>query len=85
MDSCINKFRDLEILCLSGNYLQTVTWEKFPKKLKFLQLFANFITSLCPLTNQIPRGLVFLGLGRNSLDDRKLISDQIFPEYCFLL
>lgn len=72
MDDGLLKFRNLRVLVLTGNYIKRISGKVLPRKLVFLECFANDISDLKELTSSPPKEILHLGLGRNKLTDGKL-------------
>ncbi|CAH1117765.1 unnamed protein product [Phaedon cochleariae] len=68
-DEELRKFTRLQVLVLSGNNLRGVEGSFLPRRLKFLELYDNFINDITTLVETTPKYLSHLGLGRNKLDD----------------
>lgn len=69
LDDGLNKFKHLVVLILTGNFLQKLPGDLLPRKLKFLEVYANEITELASLAQKSPKRLLHIGLGRNKLAD----------------
>ncbi|XP_022911687.2 uncharacterized protein [Onthophagus taurus] len=69
LDGRIGLFKNLQVLVLSGNWLTEPEGKVFPRKLIFLELFANDVSQLEKLCKKLPKKLRYLGLGRNSLNE----------------
>ncbi|XP_048521185.1 uncharacterized protein LOC109537368 isoform X2 [Dendroctonus ponderosae] len=69
MDNSLQKFEQLRMLTLSGNFLMQVPGIMLPRSLVFLELFDNLIEDLSEFLRHLPKNLRHLGLGRNQLKD----------------
>lgn len=67
LDNGVNKFKNLVVLVLTGNFLQNIPGIFLPKKLQFLELYANEIVELNSLVQKPPKQILHIGLGRNKL------------------
>ncbi|CAG9862846.1 unnamed protein product [Phyllotreta striolata] len=88
IDSSLKDFKNLQILQLSDNNLRDINGSHLPRNLKILELNNNFISNVDHLTTNAPKRLLYLGLGRNCLNNNSslhLLSDcGHFQELCCL-
>lgn len=71
LDDGLKKFKNLVVLILTGNFLQDLPGYLLPRKLKFLEVYANEIEDLATLVKKSPKCILHLGLGRNKLAQGK--------------
>lgn len=67
LDEQLKNFEQLVVLILTGNFLQKLPGNLLPRKLQFLEVYANEITELASLTTKSPKHILHIGLGRNKL------------------
>lgn len=77
VDGNLLKFKNLEELTLSANYLKTVNSRNLPSNLQVLELCANQISDLSALCVR-PCPLIHLGLGFNKIS---FIGDYLTGDY----
>lgn len=76
MDDTLRAFTNLQILILGGNWIREVPGECLPRRLRFLELFANVISNVSSLGVKPPKTLLHIGLSRNDLNNGKLFLCQ---------
>ncbi|KAJ8917440.1 hypothetical protein NQ315_005487 [Exocentrus adspersus] len=69
VDVDLKKFSNVGVLVLTSNCLKDIEGSCLPSKLLYLELYDNFISSIRNLVDGIPKHLMYLGLGRNRLND----------------
>lgn len=67
----MSKLKLLQILSLRENNLKTINGAILPRHLKYLELYDNFIENVQDLSNNPPKYILHLGLGRNCLSNGK--------------
>ncbi|XP_077995705.1 leucine-rich repeat-containing protein 43-like isoform X2 [Glandiceps talaboti] len=79
VDPALLKFKNLQELTLSCNFLESVESQNLPPRLEVLELCANQISDLTSLCDQ-PPPLLHLGLGLNRLSTiEDFITDAYWP------
>lgn len=70
IDRCLSQFKALQVLVLTLNFIKDIPGKYLPRKLKFLELFGNYIEDVKCLCEKAPRRVLHLGLCRNKLTNR---------------
>lgn len=71
MDNGLSNFENLRVLVLTGNSIKQLPGKMLPRRLVFLECFANDICDLKGMANVDFKELLHFGLGRNKLTDSK--------------
>lgn len=67
LDDGLRKFKYIVVLILTGNFLQKLPGVLLPRKIQFLELYANEISEIASLVSKAPKRILHIGLGRNKL------------------
>lgn len=86
IDDGLKKFQYLVVLVLTGNFLQQIPGKFLPRKLQFLELYANEISELRSLVRKAPKRILHIGLGRNRLSQGTyflLVNSQLDIDFAY--
>ncbi|KAF2887973.1 hypothetical protein ILUMI_18200 [Ignelater luminosus] len=71
LDKDLLNFKNLQVLVISNNWVTDIHGKYLPRKLQFLESYANEVSNLENLCKNPPGNLLHIGLGRNKLTDGK--------------